>query len=71
MLLEAKTMAQFYGNDEKMYECAYENEGPCIGYIPGEYQEDDFEKIDGKRTPHFGKRARQFLSKLEKEGVYG
>lgn len=58
-LSEAVKVIEFYGNDENMYDGAYENHGPFLGYIPND---DDFDYVEGKRSKHFGKRARQFLA---------
>ena len=56
---------KFYADSENMFVSVYENEGPCIGYIPGETEGDDFDKINkNDYTKHFGKLARKTLKEL-------
>jgi hypothetical protein len=55
---------KFYGDWEKMHKIVYECEGPAIGYVPGD-DDDDFEDIKGTRYRQFGKRAREVTAMVE------
>lgn len=56
---------EFYGNTEAMYDTYQDSRGETVAYARGidPYDDSDLEKIEGIRTLHHGKRAREALQK--------
>ncbi len=58
---------EFYADVEKMYDTAFDCDGKVVGYVRGidpyDSSESDFSKINGMRSLHHGKRARESLEK--------